>query len=256
MADYTAGGCPTQEAWGYTLTVASDQCIIPHVMGAREEGGLDATAIDAVLFDLDGTLMDTDDQMVEGLAVWLRPMGWSSLHGAARWLVMAAEGPTNRLLTLLDILGLDGLLLDLQGWVRRVRGVPTPDYRLMEGADAVLAELKPRYRLGVVTTRGQEDTEAFLDQHGLRDMFDVVVTRETSWRLKPHPEPIREAAHRLGVRPERCVMVGDTTVDVKGARRAGAKAVAVLCGFGERDELEEAGADVVLEGISDLMSVL
>ncbi|MFO7740716.1 MAG: HAD-IA family hydrolase, partial [Anaerolineae bacterium] len=77
-----------------------------------------------------------------------------------------------------------------------------------------------------------------------------------TWRLKPHPEPIREAARRLGVRVERCVMVGDTTVDVKGARRAGAKAVAVLCGFGERDELEEAGADVVLEGISDLMSVL
>lgn len=225
-------------------------------MGAQQEVGFDPTGMEAVLFDLDGTLMDTDDQMVEQLALWLQHLGWSGLREAARWLVMAAEGPTNMLLTLLDILGLDAPLLGLQRRLRRLRGVTAPDYRLMEGAGAALAALEPRYRLGIVTTRGREDAGAFLDQHDLGDVFDVVVTREATWRLKPHPEPIREAARRLGVRVERCVMVGDTTVDVKGARRAGAKAVAVLCGFGERDELEEAGADVVLEGISDLMSVL
>lgn len=245
-----------KRVWGDTLTVAYDQCIIPNVIGARQEVGFDPTGIDAVLFDLDGTLIDTDDQMVEDLALWLQRLGWSSLHEAARWLVMAAEGPTNRVLTLLDILGLDAPLLGLQGRLRRLRGVTTPDYRLMDGADAVLAALKPLYRLGVVTTRGRQDARAFLDQHNLRDVFEVVVTREGTWRLKPHPEPIREAARRLDVRVERCVMVGDTVVDVKGARRAGAKAVAVLCGFGERGELEEAGADVVVDCISDLLSVL
>ena len=107
-----------------------------------------------------------------------------------------------------------------------------------------------------MTTRGLEDAEAFLDQHDLRDMFDVIVTRETTWRLKPHPEPIRTAAELLGVPVERCVMVGDTTVDVKSAERAGARAVAVRCGFGTPSELEQAGADVVMDCIPDLTSVL
>jgi phosphoglycolate phosphatase len=67
---------------------------------------------------------------------------------------------------------------------------------------------------------------------------------------------VRYAAKQLGVSVERCVMVGDTTVDVRSARRAGAQAVAVLCGFGERDELERAGAHVILEHTSQLASLL
>jgi phosphoglycolate phosphatase len=230
-------------------------------MGGEGEDALDRDNVDAVLFDLDGTLMDTDDQMVENVAVWLQALrlqrlGRPRVYRAARWLVMAAEGPMNGLLTLLDILGLDAPLLGIWRWFRRLRGVTTPEYRLMEDADAVLAALEPRYRLGIVTTRGREDAEAFLDQHDLRGLFDTIVTRETTWRLKPHPDPIREAARQLGVPIEHCVMVGDTTVDVKSARRAGAMSVAVACGFGERDELEQADADVVLECLSDLPSVL
>jgi phosphoglycolate phosphatase len=67
---------------------------------------------------------------------------------------------------------------------------------------------------------------------------------------------VRHAAKQLGVPVERCVMVGDTTVDVKSARRAGAGAVAVLCGFGEREELERAGAHVILEHTSQLTLLL
>jgi HAD superfamily hydrolase (TIGR01549 family) len=231
------------------------------VIGAQGRAALDRDSVDAVLFDLDGTLMDTDDQMVETVAVWLQALrlqrlGRHSVYRVARCVVIAAEGPVNGLLTLLDTLGLDAPLLGIWRWFRRLRGVTTPDYRLMEDADAVLAALKPRYRLGIVTTRGREDAEAFLDQHDLRGLFDTIVTRETTWRLKPHPDPIREAARQLGVPVGRCVMVGDTTVDVKSARRAGARSVAVSCGFGGRDELEQAGADAVLDGLSDLLSVL
>jgi HAD superfamily hydrolase (TIGR01549 family) len=243
------------------LTVGCDQCIFPRVIGAEGGAALDRDSVDAVLFDLDGTLMDTDDQMVEAVAVWLQALrlqrlGRPSVYRVARCVVIAAEGPVNGLLTLLDILGLDAPLLGIWRWFRRLRGVATPDYRLMEDADAVLAALKPHYRLGIVTTRGREDAEAFLDKHDLRGLFGTIVTRETTWRLKPHPDPIREAARQLGVPVGRCVMVGDTIVDVKSARRAGARSVAVSCGFGGRDELEQAGADAVLDGLSDLLFVL
>lgn len=226
-------------------------------MGDPERAALEPDAIDAVLFDLDGTLMDTDDQVVENLALRLQRLGWPWLYRSSRRLVMAAETPANAVMTVLDALGLDAPLLGIWDWLRSLRGVTQePDYRLMEDAAAMLADLKQRYRLAVVTTRGREDAEAFLAQHGLCDVFDVVVTREDTWRLKPHRAPIQRAAERLGIPVERCAMVGDTTVDVKSARRAGAKAIAVTCGFGDRGELERVKADAVLECVSDLLSIL
>lgn len=229
----------------------------PYAMGDPGEAALNPSTVDAVLFDLDGTLMDTDDQMVENLALRLQRLGRPRLYRLARRLVMAAETPANALMTVLDTLGLDAPLLGIWRWLWSLRGAAKePDYRLMEDAKAMLAALRERYQLAVVTTRGRKDAEAFLAQHGLCDVFEVVVTREDTWRLKPHPAPIHRAAERLGVPVERCVMVGDTTVDVKSARRAGARTVAVLCGFGERRELERVKADVVLEQVSDLASLL
>jgi HAD superfamily hydrolase (TIGR01509 family) len=226
-------------------------------MDAQDRPALDRDAVDALLFDLDGTLIDSDDQVVENLALRLQRLGWRYPYRGARSLVTAAETPLNGLMTLLDTLGLDAPLLEIWMKTRGLRGGSTQsDHRLMEGADATLAELKQRYRLVVVTTRGRGDAWAFLAQHELGDLFEAVVTRESTRRLKPHPEPICRAAGQLGIPVERCVMVGDTPMDVKSARRAGAKAVAVLCGFGERRELVRAGADVVLDHVSDLSTVL
>jgi HAD superfamily hydrolase (TIGR01549 family) len=218
---------------------------------------LDKDKVEAVLFDLDGTLIDTDDQAVETLARRLQQLHWSHPKRAARRLIMASETPGNVLMTLVDVLGMDAPLMTFTDRLRRWRGLrPRADFRLVEDAEKMLAALKARYRLAVVTTRGMAEAEAFLDQYDLRDLFEVLVARESTWRLKPHPAPIRHAARLLGVPVERCVMVGDTTVDVKAARRAGAWAVAVLCGFGEREELERAGAHVVLAHTSYLSSLL
>ena len=218
---------------------------------------LDKDKVTAILFDLDGTLMDTDDQAVEKLAHRLERVHWPHPDRAARRLVMAAETPGNALMTLIDILGLDGPLAALSDQLYRWRGLRgRADFRLVADAREMLVALKGRYRLAVVTTRGRRDTETFLAQHGLGDFFDALVTRESTWRLKPHPAPVRHAAQLLDVPVERCVMVGDTPVDVKSARLAGAWAVAVLCGFGEREELEQAGAHIVLEHTSYLASLL
>jgi phosphoglycolate phosphatase-like HAD superfamily hydrolase len=226
-------------------------------MDAQDTAALDRDTVDAVLFDLDGTLMDSDDQVVENLALRLQRLGWRYPYRGARSLVMAAETPLNGVMTLLDALGLDALLLGMGARCGGPRGGSRqPDHRLMEGADLMLAELAQRYRLAVVTTRGRVDAQVFLAQHALGDLFETVVTRESTRRLKPHPEPIYRAAGLLGVPVERCVMVGDTTMDVKSARRAGAKSVAVLCGFGLLGELERAGAHVVLDHVSDLSGVL
>lgn len=217
---------------------------------------LDKDKVEAVLFDLDGTLMDTDDQAVEALVRQLQRLHWPHPQRAARRLVMACETPGNVMMTLLDVLGLDALLNTFTDRLRRWRGLRTrADFHIITGVEEMLVELSGRYRLAVVTTRGLAESEAFLDQYNLRGFFDALVTRESTWRLKPHPAPIRHAARLLGVPVERCVMVGDTTVDVRAARRAGAWAVAVLCGFGEREELERTGAHVILEHTAQFLSL-
>ena len=218
---------------------------------------LPAREVEAVLFDLDGTLIDTDDQQAEALARRLK--GLSPLlpgrdpKKAARRVLLKAEGPVNTILTALDVVGLDDDLFALSARLRRLKGERTVDnFRVVPGADQALRALEGHYRLGIVTTRGQREAEAFLAQYQLTDLFEVVVTRESTPRLKPHPQPVRHAAETLGLPPERCVVVGDTTADVEAAKRAGAWAIGVLCGFGEREELEAAGADLILDSTAEL----
>jgi HAD superfamily hydrolase (TIGR01549 family) len=213
------------------------------------------TEVEAILFDLDGTLIDTDDGMIERAARWLQPLARLFPQGdpkrVLRRAIMASEGPTNAFLTFLDILGLDDELFTLGDRLRRLRGLRTPaNFQPVDGVVESVQELSGRYPLGIVTTRSRQDAQTFLEQHALADCFSVVVTHEDTWRLKPHPEPIRYAAEQLGVAIERCLMVGDTGLDVRAAKAAGACAVGVLCGFGEREDL--AGADLILENTAEL----
>ena len=208
------------------------------------------SAIKAWFFDLDGTLMDTDDQAVDSLTHRLRFLGSSPAKRLARFLIMKSETPLNFAVTIVDMLGLDTLLFKLRKRLNRHQVKPT--FRIIEGVKPMLEVLHSHALLGVVSTRTQDDAMAFLKQHGLEELFSLVVSQETTKRLKPHPDPVLYAAKALDLSPDACVMVGDTTVDVRSARRAGTWAVAVLCGFGEQPELQHAGAHLVLQSTADL----
>lgn len=217
--------------------------------------------VDAILFDLDGTLVETDDEATESLARRLQHLRWF-LPGrdpgrSARRLLMATERPATRVLGLLDRVGLDDGLLDLGDRLRRLRGVNAPlNFRAVDGVVDMLRELDRRYHLAIVTTRSRHVAEAFVSQQGLGDLVRVVTGRDDTWRIKPHPSPVRHTAEQLGVPVERCLMVGDTAADIEAARAAGARSVGVLCGFGSKDQLERAGADLVLTTTSDLVDWL
>ena len=204
-------------------------------------------------FDLDGTLMDTDDQTVERLAQRLRFLGAARARRLARRIVMAGETPMNYAITAVDMVGLDAVLFGVR---RMLSGHTLPTFRLIEGVKPLLAHLAERATLAVVSTRSAEDAAEFLRQHDLTDFFKLSVTQATTKRLKPHPEPVLYAAKQLGLSPEVCVMVGDTTMDVLSGRHAGAWAVGVLCGFGEEAELWRAGAHLVLPSTADLLELV
>jgi HAD superfamily hydrolase (TIGR01549 family) len=213
------------------------------------------TEVEAVFFDLDGTLIDTDDAIIERTVKWFQPLARLFPQGdpkrMLRRAIMAIEGPTNTFLTFLDILGLDDELFALGDRLRRLRGLRTPaNFQPIDGIVEAVRELSGHYPLGIVSTRSRRDAQTFLEQYALLDCFSVVVTHEDTWRLKPHPEPIRYAAKQLGIAVERCLMVGDTGVDVRSAKAAGAWAVGVLCGFGEQSDLK--GADLILGNTAEL----
>ncbi len=226
-----------------------------------EAGEIYPGEIDAILFDLDGTLIDTDDQAVETLTRRLQPLR-RFLPGrdpakTARRILISCEGPANSMLTFLDRIGLDDDVLDLGDRLRLMRGLSTPlNFRPQDGVVEMLQDLSQRYHLAIVTTRSRIHAEIFVSQQKLTDLIQVIVGREDTWRIKPHPSPVRHAADLLNVPVERCLMVGDTTADIWAARSAGARSAGVVCGFGEQDDLERAGADIILQTTDALKELM
>jgi HAD superfamily hydrolase (TIGR01549 family) len=212
----------------------------------------DPTRVQAIFFDLDGTLADTDDQFIHKAGEAIRKLSFlfpkSNPEQFLRWSLMVSETPMNLLAGLPDWLGVDDEIFRLFHWLSQHGGPKAQKtFWLMDGIDAMLKTLSGHYPLGVVTARPEPDTLAFLDQFNLRPYFRVMASALTAPHTKPYPDPVLWAAQQLNLPPTNCLMVGDTTVDILSGQRAGAQTVGVLCGFGERKELEAQGASLVLE---------
>lgn len=222
---------------------------------------LTLSRIEALCFDVDGTLSDTDDVFVEKLSARLSVVGFlfpeRNPRPFARRVVMATESPGNALYGLPDKLGIDDEIAALGDWFYRLGLGKTPKpFLLIPGLKEMLATLYEKYPLSVVSARGGKSTARFLEQFQLSGYFQCVATAQTCQYTKPYPDPILWAAEQMGVKPENCLMIGDTSVDIKAAHAAGAQSVGVLCGFGEKEELLEAGADLILEETAELGEVL
>jgi len=217
--------------------------------------------IKGLLFDLDGTLIDTDDVMGEGLARKLEPLAGlfpnRDPQPFARRLLVALENPLNYVALLMERFGLSRVMMLVADRLRRLKGLGTTGRnRLVPGAEEAIRGLAGTYRLGVVTTRTRADAEAFLHQHGLCGLFEAITTRSDVWRLKPHPSPVQRSVSMLGLSPGECCFVGDTELDVLAGKRAGVYSVGVLSGFGLREELERAGADLILPSVAEIPPLL
>jgi N-acetyl-D-muramate 6-phosphate phosphatase len=226
-------------------------------------GRIDTGRIRALLFDVDGTLSNTDDRWVSRLARKLAPLDWlfqdRDPSRFARWVVMAIDAPANSLYSLADRLGLDKPFFKFINWASRKNRLnrrPQDRFWIIAGIEEMLSMLHGHFPLAVVSARDEETTLAFLDFYGLTPYFDVIVTGRTCKHTKPFPEPVLYAANALGVPPEDCLMVGDTIVDIHAGRLAGAQTAGVLCGFGQQDELEHVGADIILLNTTNLVRLL
>lgn len=185
----------------------------------------------AVLFDLDGTLLDTAPDMVGALnrlraeearpALPFETARASVSHGAAGLVELGFPGAPPA-----EFTRLQARFLEL--YAARLAA----DTRLFEGMETVLATLAERdLPLGIVTNKPTHLTLPLLEALGLRARFAGIVCGDTVSSRKPHPLPMRHAAALAGVPPEHCVYVGDAERDVQAAHAAGMPALVATYGY-------------------------
>ena len=205
----------------------------------------------AVLFDLDGTLIDSG-------AIIL-----ASFRHATQT-VLRREIPDAELAALVggsnihdQMRAIDAAQVDELVRVYREHNEPLHDeLEAFEGIEHVLARLKRDGRLlGIVTAKRRKTVELAFAVLPLERYFDVVVTSDMTERHKPDPEPVLTALGRLGVGPAEAAFVGDSPFDVASGRAAGVFTVAVA--WGNIHPVENlAEADVLVQTPEQLLDVL
>ena len=206
-----------------------------------------------VLFDLDGTLIDSGAMIL------------SSFRHATRT-VLAREIPDEELVAAVGGSTIHEQMRTFdEGRVDElVEAYPAHNAPLHEelaafaGVDDLLARLRAEgRRLGVVTAKRRRTVALAFEALALGRFFDAVVTAEDTTRHKPHPEPVLAALADLGAQPSEAAFVGDSPFDVRAGRAAGVFAVGVSWGgIHPEEKLRAAGADVIVRSREELLDVL
>jgi len=217
---------------------------------------LEILRIRALCFDIDGTLSDTDDLYAQRVVRFLPRFLFRDPMHTARRIVMWIEAPGNALLGFADRIGIDDEMVAVINWLSLHRKKQSKKFLLVPGVEEMLKRLHGRYPMAIVSARDEQGTMRFVNQFGLAKYFDVIITGLSAEHTKPYPDPILLAAQKMNVAPEHCLMIGDTTVDIRAGRSAGAQTVGVLCGFGEEPELLRMGADLILASTPKVADVL
>ena len=214
---------------------------------------------DAVLFDFDGTLVDSAPDIIAALNLLLGELGQAHVDYDA-FRTRAGDGAKHLLEQVLTGRGASFTDAELPGLVERLLAhyfeIMTDNTRPYPAVPDILAEIyQSGMALGVCTNRTQATTDQLLNHFGLAQMFGAVLCADTVTAKKPDARHLFEAIERLGASPERTIMVGDTATDVAAARNAGIKVVAVSYGYSARPAAD-LGADAVIADFAELPALL
>lgn len=211
-----------------------------------------------ILFDLDGTLVDSAPDLADSVNAMLAQLGrppcredqvraWVG-NGTARLLgralvgSLAGDADPDLVAAALPVF--------MAAYAERtlVRTMPYPG-----ALDCLAALAQAGHPLGCVTNKAARFTEPVLRGLGLRDHFGLVLSGDSLPEMKPHPLPLLHAAAHFGAVPEDCLLVGDSVTDVQAARAAGFGIACMSHGYNHGQDIREAGPDVVLDHLLDLL---
>lgn len=210
-----------------------------------------------VLFDLDGTLVDSAPDLAWSVDATLAELGLPP-RGEAKirhWIGNGIERTLKR-----------ALVDDMHG---------EPDVTLFNKALPVFMEIythnaarrsrfydgvregmdyliKNNYKIGCVTNKREKFTHILLKTLGVFDDFGIIISGDTLPKKKPDPLPLLHAAEHFKVRPERSLMVGDSMNDVNAARAAGFKILCVSYGYNHGCDIRDARPDAVVDSLAEL----
>lgn len=196
-----------------------------------------------VLFDVDGTLLDSREAWMASFDAGLAAMRRTSIPAAvaAQWI----GTPIEVIYATRCGLSGDDLSKAIEAF-QKEEAAWVPRLRPFRGVREVIASLD-RWKLAAVTNKRQATAVASLRATDLLRLIPVVVGGDSVPRKKPAPDPVLKAAADLGLPSAECVMVGDTENDVLAAKGAGSRSIGVGWGYGTRERLEAAGVDHLIE---------
>jgi len=206
-------------------------------------------AIEHVLFDWDGTLIDSFEADANAYAFMFDALGisWSmeelKRHFSPNWhrVYRAARIPRSK-------------WQEADRLWRLFAEKQLP--KLQPGARSVLRTLERRFKLGLVTGGSRWRVRKQLRQHRVSAMFLAKICCEDAPRRKPHPAPLRMALEEMRASPQSSIYIGDAPEDIEMAHRAGVRAIGVIGGSAVPERLRAAAPDALIETIRELPALL
>jgi phosphoglycolate phosphatase len=207
-------------------------------------------AVDLLLFDLDGTLADTKEDLATAVNLTLRDFGVPE-QPRERIFSFVGDGVRPLLARAFENRGPGVFDEALAVFRRHYLDHLLDATRFYPGVEAVLAHFADKKK-GVVTNKPIEYTLKLIEGLGARERFDVILGGNSTPHLKPHPAMVVAALDAVGVVPDRAVLIGDNVNDIVAARAAGVRSVAVGYGLGNPSVLRAANPDFFCERIQDV----
>lgn len=207
----------------------------------------------AVLLDVDGTLIDSNDEHARAWTEAGAELGYDIPFEKVRPLIgMGGDRVTPRVTGHEEDSPEGERILERRGEIFRERFLP--GLRPTRGTRALLEKMKAEgFQLVVATSASEEDMNPLLEQAGIRDLVEERTSSDDAEVSKPAPDIVQAALRAAGVWAEQAVMLGDTPYDVDACLRAGVTCVALRCGGGWSDEDLE-GAAAIYDDPADLLS--